>query len=412
MAQRPPPGNPSNENSLPLSSKATKFESLDNAGLCPVSLVLIPFDLSSPKDNNSSKVNNIQPTLFQKISNDTPYVAEVSFDSELITPTLLPTLSSPKSSDNLKLDISYPTLPKPSVDSHFSTSRNHLPKDSFLSCPLKFLNDVSIKNIELKILPNNIINSNSYFHIKKQNNILNCALPEIPSDDSFSLINNNIFNSPKNESQNFYSINTFQVARRNRLVSPFISVPKGVPPRNRIKEYKFNENDSDADETIDETRRQMKIDKEKNRPTIAECFYDIAGNAEECIKKNTYHLGSLKEEQSKALQNFLEQKSTLFAWEGEMLGRTNLIKYYINTEDQQKAFENLKKRLTLAPILAYPDFSKTFMLFTDVSDIVLGAILFQKDNLERKQVISYASRSLILAEKNYPVTEKECLTIV
>lgn len=49
------------------------------------------------------------------------------------------------------------------------------------------------------------------------------------------------------------------------------------------------------------------------------------------------------------------------------------------TEKQQEAFEALKEKLITAPILVYPDFTKTFILFTDVSDIVLRAILSQKN---------------------------------
>ncbi|XP_074114899.1 uncharacterized protein LOC141537675 [Cotesia typhae] len=78
---------------------------------------------------------------------------------------------------------------------------------------------------------------------------------------------------------------------------------------------------------------------------------------------------------------------------------------------EQTAFEELKKCLKTAPILAAPDFSKSFSVQTDASDVGIGAVLTQEQDGNEK-VIAYASRSLNKAEKNYTVTEKECLAVV
>ena len=48
------------------------------------------------------------------------------------------------------------------------------------------------------------------------------------------------------------------------------------------------------------------------------------------------------------------------------------------TEDCQEAFETLKGEIAARPVSAYPDFSKPFRLYTDASNIGLGAILAQK----------------------------------
>ena len=46
----------------------------------------------------------------------------------------------------------------------------------------------------------------------------------------------------------------------------------------------------------------------------------------------------------------------------------------------QQAFEDLKKQLTEAPVLAYPDFSKEFILESDASTMGLGAVLAQQQH--------------------------------
>lgn len=94
--------------------------------------------------------------------------------------------------------------------------------------------------------------------------------------------------------------------------------------------------------------------------------------------------------------NRLLKKGTPYAW----------------TDDQQEAFEYLKLRLITPPILAYPDFERPFIIYTDASTYALGAILSQKDESKRERVIAYASRTLNKHERNYGITELECLAVV
>ena len=87
----------------------------------------------------------------------------------------------------------------------------------------------------------------------------------------------------------------------------------------------------------------------------------------------------------------LTDKETEFSWDSHT----------------QEAFEKLKTALSSSPILACPDFSKDFVVFTDASDTGLGAVVEQNNH-----VIAYASRTLKQSERNYSVIEKECLAVV
>ena len=52
------------------------------------------------------------------------------------------------------------------------------------------------------------------------------------------------------------------------------------------------------------------------------------------------------------------------------------------------------------------------MLFTDASNIAVGAILAQLDDNGVDHPVAYTSRILNKHEKNYSVTERECLAVL
>ena len=87
------------------------------------------------------------------------------------------------------------------------------------------------------------------------------------------------------------------------------------------------------------------------------------------------------------------------------------IKFEWNQECQ-KAFDYLKQQLTSEPILQFPDFKQHFILYTDASDFGLGAVLAQRPHNGKETVIGYASRTLNSPERNYNITEKECLAVI
>ena len=91
----------------------------------------------------------------------------------------------------------------------------------------------------------------------------------------------------------------------------------------------------------------------------------------------------------------LQEKGGVFQW----------------TESCNDAFVSLKRKLSSAPILAFPRPSDVFVIDTDASDCGIGAVLSQcQDGIER--VIGYGSRSLTKAERNYSTTRKELLAMV
>lgn len=81
------------------------------------------------------------------------------------------------------------------------------------------------------------------------------------------------------------------------------------------------------------------------------------------------------------------------------------------TDQAESSFIRLKQALVSAPILRSPDFSKPFSIQCDASDTGLGGVLTQEIDGE-EVVIAFASRSLSRCERNYAVTEKECLAVI
>ena len=81
------------------------------------------------------------------------------------------------------------------------------------------------------------------------------------------------------------------------------------------------------------------------------------------------------------------------------------------TPSCQEAFCHLKTRLTSAPILALPDWSKPFTLDTDASDTGVGAVLSQSNGGD-ETVVAYGSRTLSKSERHYCATKKELLAVV
>ncbi len=48
---------------------------------------------------------------------------------------------------------------------------------------------------------------------------------------------------------------------------------------------------------------------------------------------------------------------------------------FVWDEKRQKAFNEIKRRMTVIPIVVHPNFKKPFILYTDVSGKGIGAVL-------------------------------------
>uniref|UniRef100_A0ABD2WPB5 RNA-directed DNA polymerase n=1 Tax=Trichogramma kaykai TaxID=54128 RepID=A0ABD2WPB5_9HYME len=92
----------------------------------------------------------------------------------------------------------------------------------------------------------------------------------------------------------------------------------------------------------------------------------------------------------------LTRKETKFTW----------------AEEQIEAFEKLKTMIASAPMLARPvPGDDVFTIHTDASDTGIGAVLTQVLEGEER-VLEFASRTMSPAERNYSVTERECLAVL
>ena len=78
------------------------------------------------------------------------------------------------------------------------------------------------------------------------------------------------------------------------------------------------------------------------------------------------------------------------------------------TDTHQTAFNTLKAMLTSTHVMAPPDSTKPYKLFTDASDHSIGSILVQDDAITgRERVIQYLSHSLSKSERRWATLEKE-----
>ena len=81
-------------------------------------------------------------------------------------------------------------------------------------------------------------------------------------------------------------------------------------------------------------------------------------------------------------------------------------------EEQQKAFDELKRVFMTRLVLAAPDLNKEFRVEADVSNYATGGVLSMKGSNELWRPVAFISKSLSDTERNYEIYDKEILVVV
>ncbi|XP_071905688.1 uncharacterized protein [Coffea arabica] len=122
--------------------------------------------------------------------------------------------------------------------------------------------------------------------------------------------------------------------------------------------------------------------KRPENPTEIRSFLGLAGYYRRFIKDFSKLAGPLTD---------LTKKNSRFVWDTRC----------------ETSFQELKRRLTMAPVLALPNGKDSFTVYTDASREGLGCVLMQNKN-----VIAFASRKLKTHEQNYPTHYLELAAVV
>ena len=77
------------------------------------------------------------------------------------------------------------------------------------------------------------------------------------------------------------------------------------------------------------------------------------------------------------------------------------------TDKVEESFQELKRRLTSAPVLTLPEGKEGFVVYTDAPKEGLGCVLMQHG-----KVVAYVARKLKPHEMNYPTRDLELAAVV
>jgi len=84
---------------------------------------------------------------------------------------------------------------------------------------------------------------------------------------------------------------------------------------------------------------------------------------------------------------------------------------FVWTRSAETAFAALKTALTQAPVLAHFRSDRLTILYTDASDLAIGAALHQIDENNEEHPVAFYGKKLSSAERNYSTYERELLAL-
>ena len=87
-----------------------------------------------------------------------------------------------------------------------------------------------------------------------------------------------------------------------------------------------------------------------------------------------------------------------------MLQKNNEVKW---SQESREAFSRIKNAFAEALVLAGPDYTKPFMIFSFASPHTVAGVLLQKNEEGNEQPIAFFSQVLHDAELKYNILEKQ-----
>ena len=109
--------------------------------------------------------------------------------------------------------------------------------------------------------------------------------------------------------------------------------------------------------------------------------------------------------------NFYRRFIQNFSHMAKLLNKLKGKKKWMWNKEHQKAFKELKEKITSQPVLSLPKREGKFRVETDALEHTIGGVLSQEQKRKWKP-IAFLSRTMQLAERNYKIYDKKLLAIV